>query len=256
MSMKLAIPTNPLYAPLVANVQSVCDQRGWTLVQGSEDDCATWLLRNSVDAALLTPFGYGIAVTKTDYRIVPGPMIMSYDFTNLAGIRFREHCNEVRTVASATPRDFMMMVGAIVLSEKFDITVPMTKLPADADAAEAIDARVEWQHNGGDAALDVSEEWADVTEGGLPLAFWVTRVENDDIDVLPEAVAAMADASALSERTITEVVPAEGDHFPREGRLTFTWSDDLDEALFATMQMLYFHQLVPEIPAVKVLGRD
>ncbi|MBS1561898.1 MAG: hypothetical protein JSS89_09855 [Bacteroidetes bacterium] len=257
MSMKLAVPTNPLYTPLVANAQRVCDDRGWTLIRASEDECASLMLRNMVDAALLTPYGYGVAVSKVDYRIVPAPMMMAHDYTNIAGVWFREHCHDVRTIASSAPRDFMMMIGSIVLSEKFEIVADLqhTSLPF-AEAITSIDALVEWARDTVAPTLDITEEWSDLVETPLPLAFWVTRMDNEDIDAVQDAFVSMADASASQEREITEVVPTEGDHFPREGRISFRWSDDVEEALFATLQILFFHQHFPELPAVKILGRD
>lgn len=257
MSMRLAVPTNPLYEPLVANAQRVCDERGWKLIRASEDECASLMLRNMVDAALLTPYGYGVAVSKVDYRIVPAPMMMAYDYTNIAGVWFREHCHEVKTIASNAPRDYMMMIGTIVLSEKFEIIadVQQTSLPL-AEAITSIDAMVAWTQGTVPATLDISEEWSDLVETPLPLAFWVTRMDNEDLDVVSEAFASMADASASQDRIVTEVVPAEGDHFPREGRISFRWSEELEEALFAALQILFFHQHFPELPAVKILGRD
>lgn len=257
MSMKLAIPTNQLYDPLVANAQRVCDERGWKLLRATEDECASLMLRNMVDAALLTPYGYGVAVSKVDYRIVPAPMMMAHDYTNVAGVWFREHCHDVRTIASNTPRDYMMMIGSIVLSEKFEIVADLqhTSLPL-AEAITSIDAMVAWTQGTVPATLDISEEWSDLVETPLPLAFWVTRMDNEDLDAVQEAFVSMADASASQERIVTEEVPTEGDQFPREGRISFRWTDELEEALFATLQILFFHQHFAELPAVKILGRD
>ena len=63
-------------------------------------------------------------------------------------------------------------------------------------------------------------------------------------------------ADATQESPVSEMLPPSGDHFPREGRITYRWDDDSEEALAAALDLLFFHQVLREIPAVKLLGRD
>ncbi len=65
----------------------------------------------------------------------------------------------------------------------------------------------------------------------------------------------MADAD-VTERHVSEVATLDEDTTPRAGRITFRWDDDTETALTAVLNLLFFHQMIPEMPEVKILGRD
>ena len=245
--MKIAVPDAGLYAPLTAAAESVCAERGWSLVRAPIEQCGRMLLSHAVDAALVSPLGYGRGVGSVDYRIVPGPAMMLHDFTNVAGITFAAGATAIRTVTSQTPEDFLVTMGMLILSEKLDAELSMNP------TITAADCTIDLATSGGTAMMDVSEEWADLTDAPLPVALWACRIEAD-LDAVAAAVVAMADA--IEERPVSEMLPPSGDHFPREGRITYRWNDDSEEALAAVLDLLFFHQVLREIPAVKLLGRD
>lgn len=246
--MKIAIPDATLYAPLVVNAQAECDRRGWQLVQAPIETCGTMLLTHSVDAALVSPLGYGRGVGRVDYRLIPGPALMLHEYTNVAGITFAPHVAALQTAASRTPDEFLVQIGALILEEKLDATLTLNTSPSD----EA-DCLINLASPGTMFAMDVSEEWFDLTDAPLPSALWACRIEAD-LDAMAQAVQIMADTT--TERPVSEMVPPNGDHFPREGRITYRWNDDTEEALAAALDMLFFRQVLREIPAVKLLGRD
>jgi hypothetical protein len=47
-----------------------------------------------------------------------------------------------------------------------------------------------------------------------------------------------------------------GDADLRDGIIQWIWSDDILEALQQTLQLLFYRQLLSDIPEIKVLGRD
>jgi len=246
--MKIAVPDHPLYAPLLAHAKDVCAERGWELVYAPIEQCGAMLFTHAVDAALVSPMGYGRGVTKVDYRIVAGPALMLYEFTNVAGITFAPSAVALRTADSRTPSEFLVTLGMLVLSEKLDVVLSMQSagdVPADCS--------INLWSAGAGFAMDVSEEWFDLTDAPLPAAIWTCRVEAD-LDAISAAVAAMADGT--TELPVSEMAVPGAEHVPREGRIGFRWTDESEEALAAVLDMLYFHQLFPEIPAVKLLGRD
>lgn len=245
--MKIAIPDAALYAPLSAHAEAVCAERGWSLVRAPIEQCGRLLLSHAVDAALVSPLGYGRGVGSVDYRIVPGPAIMLHDFTNVAGITFAAGATAIRSVASQTPEEFLVTMGMLILAEKLDAELSMNPSAQNADCT--IDLAVP----GVTAMMDVSEEWADLTDAPLPVALWACRIEAD-LDAMAVAVGAMADA--MQERPVSEMLSTSDDHVPREGRITYRWNDDSEEALAAVLDLLFFHQILREIPAVKLLGRD
>jgi predicted solute-binding protein len=245
--MKIAVPDEAAYAPLIANAEAVCTERGWSLVRAPIEQCGRLLLSYAVDAALVSPLGYGRGVGSVDYRIVPKPFMMLHDFTNVAGITFTAGATAIRTVASNTPEDFLVMMGMLILSEKLDAELSLNPSAASSDCT------IDRTMPGTTSMMDVSEEWADLTDAPLPVALWACRIEAD-LDAIAAAVAAMADPA--QELPVSEMLPPSGDHFPREGRITYRWNDDAEEALAAVLDLLYFHQVLKEIPAVKLLGRD
>lgn len=245
--MKIAIPDHPLYAPILGNVDDVCQRLGWTLIRASEPECSRLLLANMVDMALVSPIGYGMGVALVDYRIIAGPCVQLHDYTDIVGMSFTEHLTGIDSVSSPTPKDFLVRIGALVLAEKFDVEVP-------ALSQGTGDCTIAYVGEADHPAMDVSEEWYDLTEEALVAGLWVCRVEAD-VDTVEDAVRLIA-GSPPAERQISERVPAEGDHFPREGRITYVWDEDTEEALETTMQMLFFHQIFTDLPAVKLFGRD
>lgn len=246
--MKIAVPDSPLIAPIVSNIEAVCAHRGWQVVRADLEACGRLLLTHAVDAALVSPLGYGRGVAKVDYRIVQGPLVMLQDYTNVAGIDFRPGATSILTADSATPDAFLVTMGALIVGEKLDVD-----LEVHATADEPADCTIDLVQPGASPMLDVSEEWSDMTDGPLPMAVWTCRIEAD-VDAIAAAVNEMADTTV--DVPVSELVPPDGDHFPREGHILYRWSDETEEALAAVLDMLFYHQLLPEIPAVKLLGRD
>lgn len=250
--MRLAVPTDPLVDPLVEHAEDVCSRLGWTLLRVPEEQCEELLLANRVDAALLTPLAYGRAAGVVEYNIVKGACVALYDFTNVAGVYFPNEVSEIRTVGSTTPNDFLVHMGAILLRERFEstsITITQTVESAGAAPDCVIERITSTEHA---ATLDVSEEFTDLAECPLPLYLWVCRMDAD-IDQLPDALLAMSDAQLL-EYTVTEELQIHDEHIYRDGKVIFRWNAEIEEGLTATLNLLYFHQLLTVMPEIKILG--
>jgi hypothetical protein len=43
---------------------------------------------------------------------------------------------------------------------------------------------------------------------------------------------------------------------PREGKILYRWNDDVQEGMEAALHMLFYHQLLSEIPAIKLFGTN
>ncbi|MDZ4745456.1 MAG: hypothetical protein SGJ05_05585 [bacterium] len=247
--MTVAISDSPLLSPLTMHAEDVCARLGWKLLRVTEAKAADMLLKNFADLALVSPLGYGLGVGRVDYRLVPGACVMLNNYTNVAGINFRESLEIIETCESATPEDFLSIMGSIVLAEKFDLDVVLTK---SGTSSTGSDSSVDYVRDGQVAALDVSEEWWDLTELPLPVAVWACRIEAD-IDKIPEAVEAMC-SQGLVPHMIDEAVTL--GELPRQGSIIYKWDADTEKALMSTLEMLFYHQYVPELPAIKLLGRD
>lgn len=246
--MNIAIHATPLVAPLLVNIDAVAERLGWRILRCRSDaECSRLLHAYSADLALVSPQGYGDGVGTVDYRLIPGPAVMLHGYTNVTGLTFREGTSTIATVASPEPDDFGTVVGAVLLREKFDVDVHVTP-GTEADCVIAT------MGPGQRSAMDVSEEYDDLTEAPLPMAVWACRVEAE-LDMVADAVAAFADPT-VTEREVSEMLPPGAAGHPREGRITYRWTDETEEALATILDLLFYHQVLPEIPAVKLLGRD
>jgi hypothetical protein len=245
--MTIAIPTTSLAAPLLEHIQEVADAGGHRVIRTTEMECTRLLFANSADLALVTPMGYGAGVVRADYRIIPHGALMLHDYTNAAAISFGKHGHGLTTCTSSAPDDFLPTMGMVLLSEKFDLELAVRK-GIDGDC------HVDYPHESRTSVMDVSEEYSDLLEAPLPVYIWACRSEADEVAVR-DLVHALG-SGGVTELHVVEHVPPDGDHFPREGRITYGWTEDTEEALATIMELLFYHQLLSEIPAVKLLGRD
>ncbi|MFM8771006.1 MAG: MqnA/MqnD/SBP family protein, partial [Candidatus Kapaibacterium sp.] len=170
------------------------------------------------------------------------------DYTNVYGASFSEGSLDLASYTSSEPHAFMTLMMRMSMSEKFDVELSLSDDPSQADCV------IGPAMPGMEQALDLGEEWFDMAESPLPLALWVMRVDAE-IENFQDIVN-RACQSGLIERPISEVVPLHADHSPREGAILYRWSESIEEGLLATLNTLYFHQHLAEIPAIKLLGRD
>ncbi len=257
MNQIIAVPDNPAFAPLLANIESIAASRGFDVVRLPEADCADALLRNRAELALVSPLGYGQAVGRADYRIVPGPACIYQGLTYEASIYMRENAAEIESCVSPHARDFIPQLGAMILNDKFGLpftAVESVKPAPVADLLEQYDVVIDW---GFDAqqkvVLDVSDEWYDLASLSLPVMMWVCRPDD-----MPEDLADMVSSFAAPDLHTREIVEQtyHNANAEREGAVIWQWNDDVEPALYKLFEMMFFLQRIPEIPAIKLWGRD
>jgi hypothetical protein len=241
--MKVAVMTDTVAAPLVAEAERVCKEHGWELRVGTERECGRMLLNNEVSLALVSPLGYGRGVGKADFRIVPGRCVALKDYADAAGISFRSNLDEIRDVSSDDPASFFSAMALVILREKFDSTAE--SVTAITDDSTTIVSAGDDQHA---RTLDISEETV------MPFALWVCRTESE-IDKVLEATTQMA-AFNDDQREVIEESDAADETFPRSGTVLYRWNDEVEAGLQSVLNVLFFHQFFPDLPAIKVLGRD
>jgi hypothetical protein len=251
--MRIAIPDTPYTRPLTERAEAVCAAKGWTLTVTSEAKCATLLRTQSVDLALLSPLGYASAVGRTDERIIPGPTVSLMDYTNIAGVRFLPGAVDVVRSVADEPEAYAVVMMGLLLAERLD--APITVKPR-ADESDP-EAELVFAAPGKPLALDLGEEWFDATDLPLPMAMWVCLGELEDDDIDFRSIVNDLCTADLPEQTAVSEMPEPGaDTFPREGALLYRWSPEVEEAVGEVIELLFYHQLIPEIAKVKLLGRD
>ena len=246
--MKIAIPRLELAQPLLTHAADVAAPHGFTLVEASLEECGTMLLNNHVDVALMSPHGYGLGVGRVDYRLIPGPCLALEDYTHAYGLWFPESGSALETFHASQPDAYLSVISRLVMAEKFDVHLEYTA------TSERADVTIGSTSENPTPAMDLGEEWFDIVESPLPLAVWVHRVDSEYIEHVA-IVREFADQNLL-HREVSEIVPITADHMPREGKILYRWNDDVQEGMEAALHMLFYHQLLSEIPAIKLFGTN
>lgn len=255
--IKLAFPKNEVYQPLFERCESYCKDHNIRYFKLNESECADFLLRNLVDAAFLSPLGYGKGVKIADFRIIPGPVLFTEDYTGLATIYFRKGLDTVSSIQSSSPDDFIMVIAQLLLKEKFGIDLNLEQNKGTKnEILSKYDSAILWgNEQGEDVSLDVSEEWYDLVEEPLPLGFWVCRAEGYPPNI-KQIVNDIASKSLPAKVEIKEQFEESKEQYRRKGFLYWNWSPELETSIETVLLFLYFHQILNEIPAVKILNRD
>ncbi len=256
--MTIAIPIhNPLYEPLIANAQEVCSRRGISLLAcQSEQEASELLLNRHAHCALLTPIGYGAGVARVDYRIIPATCLMLQGLTYQASAYINGKAKLLERAASVHANDYLMQIGAMVVGEKFDQNLMLEQ--SEGTLMELLSSYDMVLARGFDQAqpiaLDISDEWFDLTEESLPVAIWVCRPQDVEDDIMEIIQEISADGLPAHEHVHEETL--HGGNAEREGMIWWRWTEDVEPALNRVFEMLFYMQSVREVPAVKLWGRE
>lgn len=256
MNQRIVIPDTDMFAPLVERIDTVAAEHGFSILRAPEQQCADLLWRNSAELALLTPLGYAQGVGRADYRIVRGPVCVHQGLTYAASIYIRNNAELLEKGVSTHAGDFAMRVGAMVFSEKFGVplTIASSTALSVSELLREYEVVIDW---GFDAeqkvVLDVSDEWNDLTGLPLPMAMWVCRPD-DMPENLEEIIAAFAAPNLQIQRVVEQT--HHNANAEREGSITWEWTETIEPALQRLFEMMFFLQHIPEIPALKLWGRD
>ncbi|MCX7909343.1 MAG: hypothetical protein N2560_07495 [Ignavibacteria bacterium] len=256
--IRLAFPRNEIYEPLFQECEIYCKSHNIKYYKLTEKECTDFLLQNIVDAAFLSPLGYGKGVKIADFRIIPGPILFAEDYTGLATIYFKKNLKEVSSIRSNTPDDFMMVVARLLLKEKFGIELNLEHNEGTkSEILSNFDSAILWgKESGEDVTLDITEEWFDLVEEPLPLGFWVCRAENYPPNI-QEIISAIASQTLPDKVEISEEFAEDNiQHYQRKGNIYWKWVPELESSIETALLFLYMHQLLTDIPAVKILSRD
>jgi hypothetical protein len=255
--MKLAVPDNDIFAKLYGNDVFIAESQDLQIFKVREQDAHRLLLDKKVDAALLTPLGYGMGYQDAEFRIVPETALATVDFTGLASVFFKEGLKKVSKVASSSPDDFLIKIGGILLAEKYGFDIELFEAKGTKDEIlQHYDAAILWEASSAtDNALDISDEWFDLFGMPLPLLAWVTW-EDVSQENIRNRIKSIAAINLEKEENRYETSNDKVDYNLRQGQLFWSWNEDVEKAFEQVLQFLFFHQFFEHIPAVKVLGRE
>jgi hypothetical protein len=263
MGFTIAIPSHMQYAPLVARAQEVAQRTAARLLIGSEQECEQWFSRHNAEIALLTPLAYAREALKADLRIIPATALSLDGLTYTGSIYVKRNTTTIERCASPNADNFLMIIGAAMLREKFDVELTLVqKNGSVSELLDEFDAVIDYGFDDTqEVVLDISDEWSDYVGERLPVALWVCRLEE-----IPEKVSAeiIKDIIEIVTACAAENLPPETDIAEREhnganagrtGVVSTRWDNDLEESLQRTLELLFYLQYAPAIAATKVWQR-
>ncbi|MDT3739375.1 MAG: hypothetical protein RO257_07730 [Candidatus Kapabacteria bacterium] len=252
MIQKIYIPKNFAVPEIIGNIENVCHELSFELVKADEKLCIEHMLLNKGSLALLSPLGYGLGVGRADFRIIPTYSASLVGYTGKASLYFKEGMSSLKSIATDYPDDFIINIGKILLSERYDIESPLVGIKGSlpemlAQHSAALRYGVDEDYH----SMDVSEDWFETFDIPLPIGFWVVRNEEEPANVMEFTKKFALDD--LPEEI--EIKPHAGHNqydIDRQGFILTRWNDESKSALEQTLEFLYYHRLLPELPAVKI----
>lgn len=256
MSIKIGVPTNKIYDKIFARFDEIKDAYGLELKRLPESRLIKLFHLNQFDIALLSPIGYANNPTKTDLRIIPSACLATASATGLAEFSFNSGLTDVRTCAVEGNGDFLIETAKILLEERYSIAPNFVEAtPPVSDMLGKADSAIAWgKADSAAMSMDVSELWFDSYEMPLPIAFWVVRNEEHPEEIV-EIIKGLHEKDIPAEESIYSDFDDSGEA-ELLGKLFWYWSQDIENALEETFQLLFCRQLIPDIPAIKILGRE
>ena len=253
MSLKISIPDNPAYSSITANAESACREKGYVFKTMSEFDCAQSLYHGTADIALIDPLNF--AKNPSELRIIPSTVLSAEGFSNLASIQFLPGREEITKVALEEDI-FLFRIGALCLSEKFDLfpEIIIDKSIADQSVSinETYDAFMSWNHSmKGQGMLDIVEEWSDIQTAPLPLMFWACKDE-DMPDPIELTTLFAADDLPKSDEMLSSTLGSDAD--ARTGTVYFHYSDAFMASLESIQHFMFYHRMIEAVRATTLLG--
>ncbi|HOM04580.1 MAG TPA: hypothetical protein PLU67_03695 [Candidatus Kapabacteria bacterium] len=247
MKYKIAVIENKLFEPLYNNIGS-----DGFLIKTTEEKAADLLQSNQVEIALLTPTALARISKKGDWRIIPSTALATKGYAELLTLSFKQNLNSIDSIYFEDANYYLKSIIQLLLAEKFDIH---TKISSDKVSKDEVDAYIScFAEQAGEFSIDISEEWFDAFEFPLPIAFWVTSGEIENADMI-ELTNSIKDKLLTNYETINE--NAERTKYQqRSGEIIWKWSEEIENALDKTMDLLFYHQIINDIPDTKILGRD
>ncbi|MCS7000689.1 MAG: hypothetical protein RML15_08885 [Bacteroidota bacterium] len=233
--MRIAVPSRPIFDRLVASTRGEHQ-----IIRAPQAECEMLLRTARAELACISPLGIGTASALSDYRIVGTTCLVGEEHLALASVRFRAGLEIPQTYYAPEPQDFITTVGLLLLAEQHELVLEQVSSAALADTIIGWNDMGEFPEH--PVVIDLTEEWWLAMECGLPLGVWVCRselAEEHDVVALTRSIA----AAQLPETEYTD----------SGGVLHWQWSDQVREALRTTVEMLYYHRFIEEIPALNVL---
>ena len=218
---------------------------------------------DSLRCAFLSPIDY--ARHGADYLIVPGVGVSSSARSETVQLFINQGVRNIETMAVDIRVTSEIILAKIILAEKFPNEpsadkalryIPMLphrdEMLRKADAALIVNFHPHSQDQNEPFALDLVEEWNDLT--GLPYVHgvWV-GYDDDDPGTIVEDLSRSRDRGVSDLGTIARGIAAERDvtvEIAEEylSKFCYSFGDEEQQGFTEFVQLAYFHGVLPDVP--------
>ncbi len=254
MKIRVGIPDNAIFKKLYSNSELIKDKYNLEIFVLPEVEVLKLFKARRLDIALLSPLGYGSGVKVADYRIIEGPCLASVSYNGFASILMKAGIRNIKKLNSNSADDYMMLIGRILLAERYDINLKLENEKLDSSTLFASsDISIIWGSlDEAPIKFDISEDWYETYEFPLPLGIWCTYGDNP-IENCNEIINELADSNLKDIEEINEI---DGFGDIKTGELIWKWNGDMQKSMEEIVRLLFFHQFIIEVPKIKLLNKD
>jgi len=229
---------------------------------------AIGLRDRSLQAALLTPVDY--ARESSLFYIVPEVAIASGGGDGTITLHFREALTTIGSIAIDPSSASEIVLARIVLAEQFESTPSLVPFQgtvaqglAKADAVLCVGDDALRESRTGVRALDLVEEWNEMT--GLPYVhgFWVARERSLSAEEIREIqqtshqgrrdLERIASAAATAHR-----IPGLGPEAALEylHQFSYDFGEETEQAVKEFLRFAYFHGILPDVADLQFVDSE
>ncbi len=254
MKIRVGIPDNAIFKKLYSNSELIKDKYNLEIFVLPEVEVLKLFKARRLDIALLSPLGYGSGVKVADYRIIEGPCLASVSYNGFASILMKAGIRNIKKLNSNSADDYMMLIGRVLLAERYDINLKLENEKLDSSTLFASsDISIIWGSlYEAPIKFDISEDWYETYEFPLPLGIWCTYGDNP-IENCNEIINELADSNLKDIEEINEI---DGFGDIKTGELIWKWNGDMQKSMEEIVRLLFFHQFIIEVPKIKLLNKD
>ena len=259
MARRYGVPLHQYARPLFYGLDQ--SEHGIDLRIDLSSRNALRLKSGELDLALLSPIDY--ARNSSEYLILPEICISSRGGNRTVLLYFREGLKRIKTVAADIGLTSELVLTKIILTEKYDTNpefIPMvadvTAMLTKADGALVIGGPSAPVSNESVRALDLVDEWYDLTELPYVHSLWLGRRNA----ILPADLSILKKSLEEGLRHLKEIaasVAEEEQAEPRDsesylGSFNFQLNNEAVEALAEFNRFAFYYGLIGEVPDIKL----
>lgn len=193
------------------------------------------ILNENIELALIDPLTFVNIKKKKDIRVIPFRPIFLEDYCEVFGLDIAHTPSEQKKLLMPLENQYLFSIIKIILSERYNIT--LNDISKDSGNILSL--------FNNETMLDLSEDWYESFKIRLPLYFWVALVKDEVYELTHFE-------SIISSITKSDNTYISTEDKTREGQIVRTWDSECENSLDNTLELLFYHNLVPEIHACKL----